>query len=252
MFISYNDTARSYLARVFNDPSTQSLSVPSASRVEWLRGGAAPEIEQVSFEHSADGASWTALGAGTRISGGWERTGLNLSGTGYIRARGRSTGGYYNGSSSVIEQVTSYNFAGGLFADWTDAVGLTGSDAAPDAAPHGDGVANLLKYAFNMNGAGPDAKILGSGSGISGLPVFALVHDGPSHYLRVEFLRRIGGGLIYTPQKSTSLSPSSWLPLTDTPSVLPISADWERVIYEEPYDPVTTPECFGRVEVTLP
>ncbi|HZJ17503.1 MAG TPA: hypothetical protein VFD27_20795 [Chthoniobacteraceae bacterium] len=36
------------------------------------------------------------------------------------------------------------------------------------------------------------------------------------------------------------------------PTVLPISADWERVIYEEPYTPIITPTNFGRVEVALP
>ena len=82
--------------------------------------------------------------------------------------------------------------------------------------------------------------------------VYALTTDGTFTYFRVEFIRRIGSGLIYTPKKSASLSPPSWLLLTDTPTVLPINASWERAIYEEPYDPVTTPKLFGRVEVTLP
>ena len=368
-FGSYGGTPRNRLARLTNDPATQSISVPSSSRVQWLRGGAAPEVEQVSFERSADGVSWTALGAGTRITGGWERAGLSLSVTGYIRARGRTTGGQFNGSSSVIEQVASYAFPQeivveqpaarilldgaasislgsanvgnssgslvftvrnvggtdltglamtrdgvnasefnvgslgattlasgtsttfivsftpeasgtrtatihiasndedenlfdimltgtgvappGSFADWAIAFGLTGPDASPEAAPHGDGMPNLLKYAFNLDRAGP-ANVLVAGHGISGLPVFTLMHGGPSGYFRVEFLRRIGSGLIYTPKKSADLSPTSWLLLTDTPTVVPISADWERVIYEESYDPVATPKCFGRVEVTLP
>jgi uncharacterized delta-60 repeat protein len=251
-FLSYNGTARNRLARLHNDPATQTISVPSAGQVRWLRGGTAPEIEQASFEHSADGFSWSALGIGTRITSGWELTNPGLSATGYIRARGRTTAGSYQGGSSVIEQVASYSNPAGGFDAWTAAAGLTGPDAAPGAAPHGDGVPNVLKYAFNMNGSGSDTSVLVAGTGTNGLPVFALATGGPSSHFRCEFIRRIASELIYTPKKSTNLSPQSWLPLTDSPTVLPINANWERVIYEEPCDPVTTPKCFYRVDVTLP
>jgi hypothetical protein len=113
-------------------------------------------------------------------------------------------------------------------------------------------VQNLLKYAFAMNGSGPDVSVLVPGTGTSGQPVFALGQDGPLRYLRFEFVRRIGSGLLYTPKKSSSLSTLSWLPLAATATVLPINGNWERIIYEEPFDPVTTPMLFGRVEVTLP
>ena len=70
---------------------------------------------------------------------------------------------------------------------------------------------------------------------------------------RFEFLRRKNSGLIYTPQKSGELTnPASWIPLTDPPTIIAIDATWERVIYEEPYNATTTPQCFGRVHVTLP
>lgn len=50
-------TTRNFFARLVNDPATQSLTVPSANRVQWLRGGAAPEVEQVTFELSTDGGT---------------------------------------------------------------------------------------------------------------------------------------------------------------------------------------------------
>ncbi len=50
-----------------------------------------------------------ALGVGTRVSGGWARTGLSLPPSGSIRARGRATAGLFNGSSSLIEQVAAYS-----------------------------------------------------------------------------------------------------------------------------------------------
>jgi uncharacterized delta-60 repeat protein len=160
-FTIYNDTARSYLARLANDPSIQNILVPNLSQVQWLRGGAAPEVEQVSFEYSADGASWITLGAGTRINGGWELTGLSLSGTGYIRARGRANGGQYNGSSSVIEQVYGFNDADldGLLDSWelTYRPTINGHKASDDF--DGDGMPELLELAFGLNPTIADAAL---------------------------------------------------------------------------------------------
>ncbi len=70
-----------------NDPATQSLSATSPNRIQWLRGGGQPEAAAVFFELSVDrGATWSLLGAGTPIAGGWELTGLNLPASGLLRA----------------------------------------------------------------------------------------------------------------------------------------------------------------------
>ena len=58
--------------------------------------------------------------------------------------------------------------------------------------------------------------------------------------------------MAYTPKKSPDLTAGSWADLTSTPTVTSIDADWERVVYEEPYDPAVTTECFTVVEVSLP
>ena len=101
-FTSVGGIARNHLARFFNDAAIQNLAAPSASRVEWLRGGAAPEVEPVSFELTTDGGTnWTLLGAGTRIAGGWERPGLSLPVNGAIRARGRT----HSGSSGLMQEI---------------------------------------------------------------------------------------------------------------------------------------------------
>jgi hypothetical protein len=132
------------------------------------------------------------------------------------------------------------------------AAGLSGPNAALTATPNGDGVPNLLKYAFNMNLSGPDAATMPPG-GSRGLPGITAQPNGGASVFRFEFLRRKNSGLIYTPQKSGMLSnPASWVPLTDLPTVISIDATWERVIYEEHYDAATTPMNFGRVQVTLP
>lgn len=123
------------------------------------------------------------------------------------------------------------------------------SDRAAAATPHHDGVPNLMKYAFNMDATRPDNRVMTRGTGTAGLPVVAPAQAGSTWVFRFEFLRRIGSGLVYTPQRSGTLVPGSWTPLTATPTVVPVSAQWERVIYEEP---MTEAVSFGRVEVTLP
>ncbi len=110
-FTGVDGQARNHLARLSNDTAAQSLAATATTRVQWLRSGAAPEIEGVIFESSTNGwANWTTLGTGTRIAGGWERTGLNLSGIGQLRARGRVASGTFGGSQSIIEQVAAFDF----------------------------------------------------------------------------------------------------------------------------------------------
>lgn len=97
------------LARLANGTATESLAATSSSRVEWLRGGTAPEVTAVTFEQSTDGgASWTSLGSGTRISGGWELTGLSLTSGSLVRARAAHSAGYRNASSRFIQSTASY------------------------------------------------------------------------------------------------------------------------------------------------
>lgn len=136
------------------------------------------------------------------------------------------------------------------FSDWAQFL-PTGQRGYGDN-PAKDGVNNLLKYAFNMNPNQADVGMLAPSTGTSGLPAITRQTNGSSGIFRFEFVRRIGSGLTYSPRKSVSMSAASWLPLADTPTVLPINADWERVIYEEPFNPSATPRYFGRVEVVTP
>ena len=105
-FTTIGGAASGRIARLQNNAATQSLTIPNASRLQWLRGGASPETAQVTFELSIDGGNtWAMLGAGSRsqLVTGWELTGLNLPGSGQIRARARISGGYYNSSSGLVE-----------------------------------------------------------------------------------------------------------------------------------------------------
>lgn len=125
--------------------------------------------------------------------------------------------------------------------------GLTGSDAEPGAMPHKDGVSNLLKFAFNMNLAGPDAGTMATG-GIVGLPTAYLTTSAGQPVWRVEYVRRKGTYLTYAPQKSTDMA--NFGPMTGTPIITSIDDVWERVTVDEPRDPVATPKLFIRLQVT--
>jgi uncharacterized repeat protein (TIGR03803 family) len=158
-------------------------------------------------------------------------------------------------------------YSSGLDAGWVDqivwaptggyqaaagAAGLSGNNAQPLATPHNDGVANLIKYAFNMNLSGSDSRTLVSGTGNAGLPAIGLTGTGASTMLRVEFLRRKGSGLIYTPMRSSTLSPGSFVAMSGTPVVTSIDDNWERVVIQESANPATLPKSFAMVEVRLP
>jgi uncharacterized delta-60 repeat protein len=126
--------ARPGIARLVNNPATQSLAIPDATRVRWSRGGAGPELGEVVFEQSLDnGASWSLLGAGTRVgaTADWELTGLSLSAGTKVRATGRSTsGGYYNGSGGVVRQVFPLSLPGlGSSPTASKATGTPGASA---------------------------------------------------------------------------------------------------------------------------
>jgi hypothetical protein len=136
----------------------------------------------------------------------------------------------------------------GLFIEWTAVAGLKGAAAEPAATPFNDGVRNLVKYAFNMNGSGSDTRVLAAGTGTAGLPRFMLIKNGAQSVFKVEFLRRKGDELIYTPKTTTNLV--TYKPMTGTTTVTGIDGDWERVIVQTTIDLSSTPMLFGRVEVT--
>ena len=87
-FTSVTGQAHTNLARLNNPaPATQSLSY-DGSTITWLRGGASPEVWRVTFEASTNGTTWTQLGAGQRVSGGWQLTDITVQAGAGIRARG--------------------------------------------------------------------------------------------------------------------------------------------------------------------
>jgi len=101
-----------YAARLINDTdaATSALSVVSETEVQWLRGGTTPETQIVVFHYSQDGGTtWTSLGQGTRITGGWRLSSIALPISGLLRAQAYLPCGLYNGSTSIHEEQVTFS-----------------------------------------------------------------------------------------------------------------------------------------------
>ena len=147
-FATVNNQKHLRLARLSNDAATQNLTAPDATEVQWVRGGAAPEVSQVTFELSTDGGgTWSSLGAGTWMASAWHVHGLNLPASGSLRARGRTTSGFYNSGSGLIEAVTT--FPSTPIHQWK--LAHFGDNTVPDTGdPDNDGLKTLAEYGLNL------------------------------------------------------------------------------------------------------
>lgn len=108
---SYNsmDLTYSYLTppNLLNDPVVTDLkALDGATRLLLTRSGAWAEGRDVVFEKQS-GSSWVPLGSATRVTGGWELSGLSFLGTtAQVRALVRAaSGSETNGSSYMTTEV---------------------------------------------------------------------------------------------------------------------------------------------------
>lgn len=128
------------------------------------------------------------------------------------------------------------------------------SDAVADnfsqSDSDGDGVPSLLEYAFNMNpkAAGPPVHLVAGAASTAGLPAVTLVSDGAGRRrLRLEYIRRVGAGLSYTPEFSSNAT--DWSAATQTVTVSAIDSQWERCVVEDALFIPETARRFARVRV---
>ncbi|WP_269525997.1 S8 family serine peptidase [Coraliomargarita parva] len=139
-----------------------------------------------------------------------------------------------------------------LFLNAAAEAGLSDVDKSAEGTPFDDGVSNLLKYAFNMNLGEADSTRMVSG-GTAGLPLYSLIPEGEGMVWQMEYIRRRGAGLVYTPMRSNSLEAGSFYPIVGTTeSVTTIDDFWERVVIDEVIDPEINPFGFGYIDVSLP
>jgi len=119
-FTKFDGVNRNHFARLTNDPAIQTLTVPDFKNVVWQYGGSAPSVERVTFELSTDGGfTYSPLGNGVPVSGGFQVSGLALPSSGRVRVQGRTTGGYDNSASGLIEQTLDYTLPALLAMDLT-------------------------------------------------------------------------------------------------------------------------------------
>jgi uncharacterized delta-60 repeat protein len=103
-FTRLGGQSRTNLGRLnATEAATQSLAF-NGSAITWLRGGTSPEVWRTTFEICTNGVDWINPGAGTRITGGWQRTGLNYPTNAIIRARG-----FVCGANWFVETVQTPN-----------------------------------------------------------------------------------------------------------------------------------------------
>ena len=106
--------ANDNLTRFSNDWTTEDLSVNAVgSAITWLRSGTGPELWGVYFEETPtpdEPDSWTYLGRGSPITGGWRlaEQALPHAQNRYVRARGYTVGSGANSSASLVESVRLY------------------------------------------------------------------------------------------------------------------------------------------------
>jgi uncharacterized delta-60 repeat protein len=88
VFTTLAGQSRTNIGRLNNTGSAEPNLTFDGSTITWLRGGTSPEVWRTTFEVCTNGSTWISLGAGQRITGGWQLTGLNYPANAAIRARG--------------------------------------------------------------------------------------------------------------------------------------------------------------------
>ena len=117
-----------------NNPgeTTQNLSFDQ-SGISWLRGGSCPEVWRTSFEACTNGSDWFALGAGSRIPGGWRLAEVSLPDNATVRARGFVASAFQGSSAWHLENSTGPLIITGQPASRTNNPGTPASFAVSAA-----------------------------------------------------------------------------------------------------------------------
>ncbi len=168
-----------------------------------------------------------------------------------------------DGSSiAAIVDPNAVGPATGALAQFRRDFNLSAEGLQDTEMPGGDGVANLLKFAFNMIGAGPgqrpslsapNAQVLPP-DGSSGLPHISMATNGPdAGKLQITYMRRKASGspapgITYTVQFSDTLAADSWQANPSaTESVSSIDPTFERVTVTDSISDAT--KRFARIRV---
>lgn len=164
------------------------------------------------------------------------------------------------GNPSLLGQVGYYRFrvpARSPLAKFEEfarreAPALTGEDLLPSAHPFDDGISNLLKYAFNLDLNRNDQRQLTEDES-AGLPRGGVVEIDGKNGWQFEYLRRMGSGLLYTPEWSGSLDEEGFQIFSGSEVVEEIpGTGFERVTVTALNDVSSIRKGFYRVRVSMP
>ncbi len=144
---------------------------------------------------------------------------------------------YLASSETLVENGDhAITFAIGTLATWR-ATHFSGADILDEAAgtpfadPDGDGLANLLEYAFNTDPNVSSTAPIVAGTGTAGLPLVRVEKVGGQDRLTVEFVRRKSSTnpqITYTPEFSSTLADGAWQEVGTT-TITSMGDTWERV-----------------------
>ena len=152
--------------------------------------------------------------------------------------------------SDIRIEVRAEGLLPAEYSAWAWAHGPFGTLEEPESILFKDGLANVVKFAFNLDPKRFDYRILTAGSGTAGLPSTSLEQSGGQRFLRVEYLRRKSGSVGYHVEHSSTLQ-GNYQEVTATPEIFPIDEIWERAVVRHPVDPEAVPKGFVRVRVSL-
>jgi hypothetical protein len=154
---------------------------------------------------------------------------------------------WYLKESTILEVLPG---SGTAYDSWALAAGLSGANSARNATPQNDGIANILKFAFNLNPNAPDVRQLVAGTGDrAGLPCGVVSSSPGGKALIIEYIRRKASsnpGITYTVQFSSDLQ--TWTAAGLPETVVDMGGIWERVfVRDDP--PAGSTSRMGRVKV---
>jgi uncharacterized delta-60 repeat protein len=127
------------VVQLINTEAAAQTLIYDGATITWLRGGTSPEVWRTTFESSSDGTSGSMLGAGSRVSGGWQLTGVSLPPGSFIRARGDISG----------DMVGTHSFVESLWPSTAPAVTSGGYSGTPPA-----------RFSLNVSGSAGSAVVV--------------------------------------------------------------------------------------------